>query len=279
MARPYWKFLLLLLCLPTLVRADLAGAPLPLRLDRGPLPFDCASCHPQMAKRLEGSPHAAQIAGSAAPESIEVRCYVCHVDAHRACRFATVRDEQPEYLHNLKIAWPAEGRYQLRLRSRNTRADSVCPAEGALVFDTRRPQAAAAPQIDSPEDNPGRLRISRVSLHKVEGEASGVVKWETNLRADSEAIFWPADTREHLPLKDEQGTGTQCCRDCHPPDVWVVSHPVGVRLPPAMQGCRLPLGPGNEIICATCHDPHGSREAYLLRKDQDQLCRSCHQGY
>lgn len=274
MARRHLRLVLLLVCLPTLVLADLGGVPLPLDYARGPLPFDCAVCHQQMARRLESSAYLHQLPGG--PRA-DLHCYLCHVDAQRACRFATVRDEEPAYVHNLTINWPDEGRYQLRLRSRNTRGDSICPSAGALVFDTRR--AAPKPQVFDPgEDEEARLKISRVSLRRLEG-AEGQVSWETNLRADSEAVYWPAGVGDHLPLKDERGSGLQCCRDCHPPTVWVVSHPVGVRLPAAMQGCGLPLGRAQEIICATCHDPHGSRQAYILRKDQDALCRTCHQGY
>jgi predicted CXXCH cytochrome family protein len=273
----YWRrlrLILLLLCLPTLVLASVGGLPVPLQHDRGPLPFDCGVCHQQMARRLEQSAYLHNVSGNPRPE---FNCYLCHIDSQRACRFATVRDDEPAYRHNLTINWPAEGRYQLRLRSRNTRADSICPTDGAYVFDTRR--VAETPEaVDPPEDDPSRLRISRVSLRRLQ-EAGGLLQWETNLRADSEAVYWPANAGEHLPLKDERATGMQCCLDCHPPSVWVVSHPVGVRLPASMQNCRLPLGQGGEIICATCHDPHGSRQAYILRQDQDRLCRSCHQGY
>jgi predicted CXXCH cytochrome family protein len=271
--RRYLKFFLILLFVPAAVLAEVAGVPLPLSLEEGePLPFDCATCHAQMARRLEHSACLHELPGTPRPE---VRCCLCHVDTRQACRFATVRDEEPKYLHTLKLSWPREGRYRLRLRSKNTRGDSIRPPQGAYSFDTRQEGGAAEPEPSA--EDPGRLRIRKVSLRRL--QEGGALSWETNLRADAEAVCWPAEAKEHLPLKDERSAGIASCRECHPPQVWVVSHPVGVSLRPSMQDCDLPVGEGSEIICATCHDPHGSRQAYLLRKDQDRLCRTCHKGY
>lgn len=272
--RRYLKFFLILLFVPALVLAEVAGPPLPLSLEEGLLPFDCAVCHDQMARRLEQSPCRHELPGAARPET---GCYRCHVDTRQACRFATVRDAEPSYLHNLRLSWPREGRYRLRLRSKNTRGDSICPPRGAYGFDTLRRGEAPA-ELDPGQENPGRLQISKVSLRRLR-EGGGLLSWETNLRADAEAVCWPAEAREHLPLKDERSAGIAGCRECHPPQVWIVSHPVGVSLRPSMQECDLPVGKGSEIICATCHDPHGSRQACLLRKDEDGLCRTCHKGY
>jgi predicted CXXCH cytochrome family protein len=265
--------LILLVCVPTLVLADVAGTPLRLGREEGPLPFDCAACHQEMARRLEHSAYLHNLPGG--PQK-EIHCHLCHVDMQRACRFATVRDEEPSYFHNLRVEWSREGRYQLRLRSRNTRGDAICPPQGAYVFDTRQAAGGGA-EIEAAEEPPGRLTISRVSLRRL--PEGGQLGWQTNLKADAEAVYWPAGGAEHLPLKDERRSGIEGCRECHPPTAWVVSHPVGIRLAPSMEGCNLPLGEGAEIICATCHDPHGSRQAYILRKDQDDLCRSCHRGY
>ncbi len=271
-SRLYRKALIILLCVPTLVLADIKS--LPLGRQGGPLPFDCAECHREMAQRLEGSAYPHGLPGNL---DTAARCHLCHVDTGRGCRFTTVRDEEARYLHSLDINWPHEGRYQLRLRSRNTRGELTCPSAGAYVFDTR--QAAPGPvEIESAAEAPGRLRISRLSLARL-SEKWGQLRWETNLRADAEATYWPAEDTAHLPLKGPRRAGWAECRDCHLPDVWAVAHPVGVRLRPEMTGCDLPLGEGSEVICATCHDPHGSRQAYILRKDEDQLCRTCHRDY
>jgi len=83
----------------------------------------------------------------------------------------------------------------------------------------------------------------------------------------------------------------QMCTVCHEPrDVQSSvdgSHPVGVTIPNGdfQLPTSLPLDPGQEVVCMTCHSPHftdsggangGLGDGYLLRDAIDQICLECH---
>lgn len=66
----------------------------------------------------------------------------------------------------------------------------------------------------------------------------------------------------------------ELCTSCHPANVG--DHKVGVVLRVLPVG--LPLGTNNEVICITCHEPHGKGDINkLLRKSMTDVCQSCHQ--
>lgn len=72
------------------------------------------------------------------------------------------------------------------------------------------------------------------------------------------------------------------CVKCHHGNVGnhpVTRHPIGsiprIKIPSA-----LPLSHEGQIVCYTCHDPHGkSRHPVMLRVEYLKLCASCHAGY
>lgn len=74
---------------------------------------------------------------------------------------------------------------------------------------------------------------------------------------------------------------TTCIR-CHPGNIRnhpVTRHPMGftarIRIPAA-----LPLTEDGELVCYTCHEPHGkAAHSFLLRIEYLKLCASCHRGY
>lgn len=74
---------------------------------------------------------------------------------------------------------------------------------------------------------------------------------------------------------------TTCVR-CHPGNIGnhpVTRHPMGlmtkIRIP-----ASLPLTEDGEMVCYTCHEPHGkARHPRLLRVEYLKLCASCHRGY
>jgi len=277
------RLLLILLAVPPLVLADVAQMDLALRPARDIVPFQCGGCHGDMTAKLLKAryPHHAGQGSQAANVEADVRCYLCHVDMRRACRFATVADPTPRYEHALQLPLRRDGEYRLRLRSRNTRAEAVCPRQGALVFETK-PRKFYGNTEQRIGETGDRLQICRVNLTMTDA-GQGLLTWQTNLKADSEAILWPSKTEkggeEHLPVKEDRAAGIDECRACHPMSRFQVSHPVGVRLRSQMQNCGLPTATGGVLTCATCHDPHGSRHAYILRDEQDRLCTRCHIGY
>ncbi|MBI5492537.1 MAG: cytochrome c3 family protein [Deltaproteobacteria bacterium] len=71
------------------------------------------------------------------------------------------------------------------------------------------------------------------------------------------------------------------CVKCHHGNIEnhpVAKHPLGtvprIKLPPT-----LPLSPQGQIVCYTCHAPHGSKHPMMLRVEYLRLCVLCHAGY
>ncbi len=84
----------------------------------------------------------------------------------------------------------------------------------------------------------------------------------------------PLCQRCHYPdLKLTNGANAHCL-ECH--RLGHGSHPVDVvQKPPVPKD--LPLLPGGKLACSTCHDPH--RKGRVLRKEFNDLCRSCHRRH
>lgn len=105
------------------------------------------------------------------------------------------------------------------------------------------------------------------------------------------------------PLYAGEGTGAgrhfqrqindtnQMCVVCHSPrnvqQASDGSHPVGVSIPVGdfQAPAALPLDPGDNVVCMSCHAPHfmdsggansGAGDGYLLRQSIGNLCDQCH---
>ncbi|MFC1620543.1 cytochrome c3 family protein [Candidatus Neomarinimicrobiota bacterium] len=63
------------------------------------------------------------------------------------------------------------------------------------------------------------------------------------------------------------------CGYCHD-DIIGTNHPVANH---PLEGEHDPLRTGRRFSCASCHDPHASNEASLLRESWFTLCSKCHQ--
>lgn len=74
---------------------------------------------------------------------------------------------------------------------------------------------------------------------------------------------------------------TTCAR-CHPGNIGnhpVTRHPLG-EVPRIGIPVSLPLTDEGEMVCYTCHEPHGkAKHPYMLRVEYLKLCASCHKGY
>ncbi len=81
----------------------------------------------------------------------------------------------------------------------------------------------------------------------------------------------------HFPgLESRDEAGLYACNECHVRDIHRrTSHPM-VAMGLGKAG-MLPLGSGGKMLCITCHMPHGSRYPYVLRKEETELCQSCHE--
>ncbi len=81
----------------------------------------------------------------------------------------------------------------------------------------------------------------------------------------------------HFPgLKSMDEASLHTCNGCHIKDTHRrTSHPMVV-VGQHTTG-MLPLGSGGKMLCITCHMPHGSRYPHVLRKEETELCQSCHE--
>ena len=74
---------------------------------------------------------------------------------------------------------------------------------------------------------------------------------------------------------------TTCAR-CHEANIEnhpVTRHPLG-QVPKIGIPVSLPLTEEGEMVCYTCHEPHGkTRHPHMLRVEYLKLCASCHKGY
>ena len=65
------------------------------------------------------------------------------------------------------------------------------------------------------------------------------------------------------------------CLECH--EAHEGDHPAGLITQRRPTPLGLPLGPGREVHCHTCHDPHDVRGLPGgLRLPYDELCQRCH---
>jgi len=126
------------------------------------------------------------------------------------------------------------------------------------------------------------LEISRIKYYRT-FQRKILISWETNVFTTGEVELRPKDKTEkvaHIVLASKKETGLNACYRCHPLEKLGFTHPVDLPLPAEMKKpSHLPLANGC-ITCATCHNPHGAKLEYLLRKSRrSELCVSCHKNY
>jgi predicted CXXCH cytochrome family protein len=99
-------------------------------------------------------------------------------------------------------------------------------------------------------------------------------------------VYGGSGTGEGRHFQRSGNAANEMCVDCHQPrDVTEAaqgSHPVGVVVPGTghyQTPGTLPLDPGSEVVCMTCHVPHAAAatDGSLLRSaDTVALCADCH---
>ncbi|HDD43436.1 MAG TPA: hypothetical protein ENG63_01040 [Candidatus Desulfofervidus auxilii] len=126
------------------------------------------------------------------------------------------------------------------------------------------------------------LEIKRIKYYRTP-QRKILISWETNVFTTGEVELRPKDKTEkvaHIVLASKKEAGLNACYRCHSSEKLGLTHPVDLPLPAEMKkSSRLPLANGC-ITCATCHNPHGAKLEYLLRKShRSELCVSCHKNY
>jgi predicted CXXCH cytochrome family protein len=88
----------------------------------------------------------------------------------------------------------------------------------------------------------------------------------------------PEDMNHENRLQTRNAIGIDVCYKCHTIEKLGVSHPVGIYSSEKIQIPEvLPTGSEGQLLCITCHFPHGSDEEYRGRKPVSfQLCIACH---
>ncbi|MDH4226596.1 MAG: FecR domain-containing protein [Deltaproteobacteria bacterium] len=113
-----------------------------------------------------------------------------------------------------------------------------------------------------------------------------VVKWKVNKRAKATVELSETQTSEarssdqpHYPgLKKLLDANMSACEACHAGQIHKKTvHPIGVvRWGKTTQSKDLPYDAAGNIMCTTCHPAHGGNFSNMLRKEETQLCNSCH---
>ena len=83
----------------------------------------------------------------------------------------------------------------------------------------------------------------------------------------------------HVEKDDEallEATVPGTCERCHQKAHQAEGeHPASGKV---VEGTELPVGPNGEVVCDTCHDPHGSNRALLREKGLMTACTpECHE--
>ncbi|MBI5903600.1 MAG: hypothetical protein HZB84_08985, partial [Deltaproteobacteria bacterium] len=122
-------------------------------------------------------------------------------------------------------------------------------------------------------------QILDVKVFRVKGGKDVYLKIITDIPVQAYMrINEPSEMDKHgFGLQPARYSTIDTCIRCHPQGI---SHPVGVRsrgdvqIPPG-----LPTIEGGLMTCTTCHYPHSSNTAYLVRLDpQKDLCDACHKN-
>ncbi|MCK5237441.1 MAG: FecR domain-containing protein [Deltaproteobacteria bacterium] len=114
------------------------------------------------------------------------------------------------------------------------------------------------------------------------------VKWKLNKNAsvtiEIEKRFSKSEAKKRDPhspgLKFMDEAGIDLCLECHKGEVHkATSHPTGLVNWGRVSSLHgLPVGEKRDLLCATCHNPHGSGFNNILRDNDEELCSKCHSG-
>jgi len=196
--------------------------------------------------------------------------------------FISPLDENLVTHHVVKIAnLGANEVYHFRVRSvdvygnERVSSDSVFKVEPKKPSKTRSVQMRVSPNLEIRD-----LRIFKTPNNKV------VFFWLTTRLAEGTVKITeispttvPTKVEGHATfvLKSKKEAGFKICYKCHSLEKLGISHPVGIPLTNDMHPpSDLPLA-DNMVTCDSCHQPHGSKYRYILRKPRGrELCVSCH---
>lgn len=182
--------------------------------------------------------------------------------------------------HVLRISGLDSGKkYHYRITSIDIFGNAV--VSGDYTLDTRdvfkRTSSGGRDlQIKRPGPAP---QILDVKVFKVKGGRDVYLKMITDIPVQAYMrINEPSEMDKHgFGLQPARYSTIDTCMRCHPQGI---SHPVGVRsrgdvqIPPG-----LPTIEGGLMTCTTCHYPHSSNTAHLVRLDpQKDLCNACHKN-
>ncbi len=159
----------------------------------------------------------------------------------------------------------------------------------AVAEDAHRRRAYSRPvrvkirrTLSTGENTTGLPRIEGLGLVRV-GERLAL-RWKTSSVKEGTVLVGITDEGQttgssspHFPgLNGIDRAGLYVCNECHRENIHLkASHPM-VRIAGGLPA-GLPLGTGGRMLCVTCHMSHGSQYPYVLRKEETELCVSCHE--
>ncbi|MFZ3072972.1 MAG: FecR domain-containing protein [Thermodesulfobacteriota bacterium] len=128
------------------------------------------------------------------------------------------------------------------------------------------------------------LAVNKISIARVGRRLA--LMWKTTKPAKTTVMISEVLPKEkiagmdpHYPgFRNSADTGMNSCELCHGRGTHKrASHPVGtVDWSKATRPADVKLGDGLQMLCSTCHGPHGSGFPHTMRKEEPKLCDSCH---
>lgn len=149
-----------------------------------------------------------------------------------------------------------------------------------IKFKVRKP--FALPKVSKDKVMPRVLDFKVVSV-----KGRPALSWKTDVKTTAVVTLTEGISRldiskddPHYPgLNTNTASGHDSCGQCHSGKIHKnTSHSMGTVSYDVVTVKARELYYGNRgiLICSTCHKPHGGNFPYTLRKDQTDLCDSCH---
>ncbi len=185
---------------------------------------------------------------------------------------------------------------------------AICHIRWVRAFDRNSPEASAMEAVMERQAGSGdmclschdgsvadsRFKIWSTSHHTTDAAPSAAVKIPTDrfpLDAQGRMTCATCHTAHAVPNSSDLKTvvflrqpnvDSSLCLSCHPEHAQKndFQHPLGNSESPVPEAILQAGGKASEdghgIICQTCHEPHGARNAWMLVLPPSELCVACH---
>lgn len=153
-------------------------------------------------------------------------------------------------------------------------------ASKPIKFKVKKP-------FDAPKASKDKVMPKVTGFKVVSVGGRPVLSWVTDLKTTAIITLSEGISREeiaqgdpHYPgLTTDTASGHSSCKDCHTGKLHrTTAHSMGIvsYAGRTVKARELYYGDRGVLICSTCHLPHGGKFPHTLRKNQTDLCDTCH---